>query len=357
MPTKGNTNPLYLYNRLSKINEQRHIRSIRIAFVSTMPIIIIGAYAVVLNQLPVPAYQQFMENIFGDQWRVFGGLAFNATTQVVTLVVVFSICSNLADWYNSNQSKQVHGGICGIVGLASYLVISLPLLEVDSLPFNIAGVNGLFIAIIVSITVGEAMVRLSNRRTRLQLLSDDPNMVVPQSFASVVPAMLIVGGFLIFRVFLIRMGIVEGLPHHVNDLLSKPFVGGRNSIGTAVLYSIFSHLMWLFGIHGNNVLDGVAQTVFVPAGQVNAAMAAAGFAPPNMITKTFFDVFVYMGGSGTTLALLISLFIFGRKRGQQSLFKFALPNSIFNINEPLIFGIPIVLNPYYALPFIFTPVL
>lgn len=84
-----------------------------------MPIMIVGAYAVVINQLPISAYQKLM-------MRVFGELAFNPTTQIVTLMVAFLLCSNLAKWYNSNRDKQIHDGICGMVGLASYVVIWYP---------------------------------------------------------------------------------------------------------------------------------------------------------------------------------------------------------------------------------------
>ncbi len=80
---------LKLYGLLNGFNEQRHLHSIRTAFISIMPIMIAGAFAVVINQLPIPAYQSFMENVFGVNWRSFGGLVFNATTQVTTLMVVF----------------------------------------------------------------------------------------------------------------------------------------------------------------------------------------------------------------------------------------------------------------------------
>ena len=128
-----NSTVMRAYLRLQKLNEQRHLYSIRTAFIATMPLMIIGAYAVVVNQLPIPAYQQFMEGIFGVGWRQFGSLAYNATTQIATLFVVFSVCSNLAHWYNANKNTQVHAGITGMVGLACYVAMSLPL-EPDSLP-------------------------------------------------------------------------------------------------------------------------------------------------------------------------------------------------------------------------------
>lgn len=346
-----------VYLRLQRLNEQRHLYSIRTAFIATMPIMIIGAYAVVVNQLPIPAYQQFMEGVFGANWRNFGALAFNATTQIATLMVVFSICSNLVLWYNSNKHTQVHGAIAGMVGLASYVVVSLPVDAPTALAFGMTGVNGLFVGLVVSVVSAEAFIHLCGRRGTRSVLNDDPNMAVPQAFESVVPALVVVFGFVALRMVVVGCGATDGFSDMVNALLRRPYENSAGSVGTAVLYNISSHVMWLFGIHGNNVLDSVAKTVFLPAMEANVAAAAAGLPAPNIITKTLFDAFVYMGGSGTTLALLLALVIFGRGRSYRALLRFALPNSLFNINEPLVFGIPIVLNPIYAIPFVATPVI
>ncbi len=344
-----------LLARLQRINEQRHLYSIRTAFISTMPVMIVGAYATVLNNLPIAAYQAFMEQTFGAGWRSFGALVWNGTTQVLALLVVCLICANLAEWYNNHRNKQVHSGICGMVGLAAYIIVSLQINGAGALPFAMVGVTGLFVAMVVSVLAGEMFIRLCARRRTLKMLSDDPNAAVPQSFASVGPALLVITLFALFRMGLVCFGVESGLADLFNDIMRTPFSRAGDSFGTGIAYSLFTHLMWLFGIHGNNVLDGVAQSVFVPAMQANTAAVLAGAPPPYLITKTLFDVFVYMGGSGTTLALLAALMLFGRGRSYRTLMRFALPNSIFNINEPLIFGIPIVLNPIYALPFVLTP--
>lgn len=345
-----------LFQKLQQLHDQRHLYSIRTTFTSLMPVMIVGAYAVVLNNFPIAAVQQFLWEMFGPGWKNFGVLIYNSTTQIAALMVVFGICMHLAQWYNANRNKQIHGGICGMVGLASYVVVSLQVEGADSLPFSITGVTGLFVAILVSVLAGELFIHLSNPKSPGAFLSDDPSMAVPQAFSSIVPALVVVFLFAFFRMILVAMGYIQGLPDMVNDLLRMPYLNSENSFGTAVFYNLSTHFMWLLGIHGNNVLDGVATGVFVPAMAENMAAVAAGAAPPNLVTKTLFDTFVYMGGSGTTLGLLLALMVFGRDRSYRRLMRFALPNSIFNINEPLVFGIPIVLNPVYAIPFVITPV-
>lgn len=320
-----------------------------------MPIMLIGAYAVIINQLPIPAYQAFMESVFGDQWRIFGGFIFNGTTAIVALLIIFAVCSNLATWYNSHKFTNVHPAICGFVGLGSYFVISLPI-NAEDIPFGMVGATGLFVAMVVSVLTAELFIHLCSRKATTRILSDDPNLTVPQSFAAVMPTIVIIGGIALIRILMVRGGVEDGLSTLVYNLLRQPFLAAGDSTGTAQVFNLSSHVMWLFGIHGNNVLDDVAQTVFVPAMQANIAAVAAGLLAENLVTKTLFDSFVYMGGSGTTLGLMIALLIFGKGRSFKTLFRYALPNSIFNINEPLIFGIPIVLNPLYAIPFVLTPV-
>ena len=353
---KSSDRMLRLFNSLQWLNEQRHLYSIRTAFISAMPLMIVGAFAVVINQFPVPAYQEFMAGLFGERWRMLGTVAFNATTQIVTLFVIWSICSNLAQWYNDHKRRQVHAGICGMVGLASYVAMALPL-SAEAIPFTMVGATGLFVAMLVGILSAEAFVQIVSLKRESMVLSDDPNVAVPQSFASIMPAIYVVGGFALVRVILAALGVEAPLTDLVTDLLRTPYENTDSSpLATGMLFNVSTHLMWLFGIHGNNVLDGIAQTVFAPAMAENVAAVAAGLPAPNMITKTLYDVFVYMGGSGTTLGLLLALAFFGRARSNRTLMRFALPTSIFNINEPLVFGIPIVLNPIYAIPFVLTPV-
>lgn len=307
-----------------------------------MPLMIAGAFAVAINSFPVAAYQNFMAGFFGERWTLFGQLCFNGTTQMVALMVVFFISYNLAGWYNSNTVKfNAHRGICGMVGLASYLIISIPL-DMAALPLAVTGATGLFVAIAVSIVSTELYLFVSSIGKPIQVLSDDSNIVVPMSFAAVRPTLVVIALFAIFRVLMVAFGYEGSLPDLISELLRKPFYNISNTLGSAQVFNISTHVMWLFGIHGNNVLDHVAKNVFISS--------------QGTITKNLFDVFVYMGGSGTTLALLISLFVFGDRRSYRKLFNYALPTALFNINEPLIFGIPIVLNPVYAIPFVLAPV-
>ena len=110
-------------------------------------------------------------------------------------------------------------------------------------------------------------------------------------------------------------------------------------------------------MHGSNILEPVAKSIFIPALTVNQSLIESNHLPTEIFTKTFFDTFVLMGGCGTALCLIIAILIKGRKKNQQKLAKLSFLPVFFNINELIVFGIPIVLNPIFLIPFIFVPLL
>src|SRR5699024_9584543 len=145
--------------------------------------------------------------------------------------------------------------------------------------------------------------------------------------------------------------------------IQKPLQGFGDTLPAAMLYAFLHQLLWFFGLHGTNILGSVTNPIFLPLIEENASLFADGvsaFDVPNIVSQPFFDSFVQMGGSGITLALLIAIFIVvrqDRKHPYKEVAKFSAPAAIFNINEPVIFGLPIVLNPVFLIPFIFVQVI
>lgn len=340
---------LRLLEFLRGVLDQRHLYSVRTAFVSVMPIMIIGAFAVVTLQLPIPAYQNAMDNWFGPPWRHLCELVYNATMQVVTLCAIFMISSNLTQWYNRHGHRLVHEGLSGIIGIAVYLVLTLSLTDVSGLTFAATNVTSMFVAMIVAILSTELFIALCARRKRSIHFSEDADRTVSLSFDAVLPAIIVILVALTLRACIIGLGSQQGLGDIINDLLRRPFNALGTPFAAAQLFNISTHAMWTLGIHGNNVLDQVAQQIFV----IDAVSGSGQV----LINKTLFDSFVYMGGSGATMGLMLAILFFGKRRSYKSLLRFSLPLSLMNINEPVVFGMPIVLNPVFALPFVLVPVI
>lgn len=149
----------------------------------------------------------------------------------------------------------------------------------------------------------------------------------------------------------------------VFDVIQKPLQSLSSTLPAAIVVAFLNQLLWFFGLHGTNILGAIIEPIYIPLVIENSDLFNAGmsaFDVPNIVTKPFLDSFVFLGGSGATLALIIAIFIVIRKEKKhpyREVAKVSAPSSIFNINEPVIFGLPIVLNPVMLVPFIVIPVL
>lgn len=114
-------------------------------------------------------------------------------------------------------------------------------------------------------------------------------------------------------------------------------------------------LLWACGLHGANIVGGVMAPIWFGAMDTNRIAFQAGDALPNIFTQQFFEIWINIGGSGATLALVVTMFLRSRSKQMKQLGKLAIGPAVFNINEPIIFGMPIVMNPMLLIPFIITP--
>lgn len=331
----------------TKIGNQRHLVAIRDAFAVTMPLMILGAFAVLINNLPIPGWTDFMNSVFSEKvggafiWTKLGGNIWNGTFAVLGLMISFLVAYNLA------KSYKIDPVASGIVSLASFFVIG-GATGMDS--------SGLFIALIVGIISTEIFRRLVGNPRLVVKMPDGVPPAVASSFAALFPAMitLIVFGFIttIFNAMHIESVVVS-----FYKAFQEPFQGLASSYPTALLLAFITPFLWFFGLHGANMIEPFMQTINAPAITANLAAFKAGKEIPYVVNKPFFDSFVNMGGTGVTLGLLIAIFLVGRKsKSYMTVGKLSFAPGLFNINEPLTFGLPIVLNPILFIPYILTPI-
>ncbi|UXJ96436.1 PTS sugar transporter subunit IIC [Enterococcus raffinosus] len=296
----------------SKIGNQRHLIAIRDAFTVTMPLMILGALAVMLNNLPIDAFQNFMNGIFGGEaWKGFGGAVWNGTFGVLSVFIAFLVAYNLAHHYGKDPIGT------GVVSVASFFTLGAATSGMNS--------SGLFVALIVGIAVAEIFTRLVGNEKLVVKMPDGVPPAVARSFASLFPAMITVSIFGLIAAVIAGFG-VEDMFAEFYALVQEPFMGLANSYGSALLIAFITPFLWFFGLHGANMIDPFMQAINAPAIEANNAALSAGKAAPYIVNKPFMVV--------NNLA--------------------AAPG-IFNINEPLMFGLPLVLNPIMFIPFILTP--
>ncbi|MFC0233273.1 PTS sugar transporter subunit IIC [Vagococcus entomophilus] len=336
----------YFMPKASVVAAQRHLVAIRDAFVVTMPLMILGALAVLINSLPIPGFLNLMDKLFpmlvndAPIWRSFGGNIWNGTFAIFSVLISFLVAYNLVKSYGKD------GIAAGTVSVATF--------------FSVGGLKGmdatgLFIALVIALVSGEIFQRLVGNEKLVIKMPEGVPPAVAKSFAALLPAMITISLFSFITSIFFAFG-VENIVISFYKTVQQPFMGLANSYPSALLLAFITPFLWFFGLHGANMVDPLMQTINVPAIDANIKALEAGKAIPYIVNKPFFDSFVNLGGTGATLALLIAIFIVGRRnKPYKVITNLSLAPGIFNINEPVMFGLPIVLNPIMFIPFIIVP--
>lgn len=344
-----------------KITSQRHICAIRDGFITLMPLIIVSSIFILLNNVVFDSSNGILRGIGNfDNLKEIGNLIYNASLGIMAILFAFSLSYNLAKSYKED------GLSAGILGVA-LLVVMLPSI-VNVTPNGadqavaVSGVllqahissTGLFIAIIVGLLGTEIFIRL-NKIEKLKIkLPDTVPPMVANSFNTLLPTIIIVSG-----AGIISFGITAlsgtNIPDLVSHFIQTPLQGFVQSVPGLLGITFLSNLLWVFGIHGSSILSPLTTPILTAALQENMAANALGDAIPHIITEPFINSFSLFGGGGCTIALLIAIFILSRRKDHRTIAKLSFLPGIFNINEPVMFGLPVVLNPVLMIPTVLVP--
>lgn len=329
----------------AKIGGQRHLVAIRDGFVSIMPLILAGSFAVLLNNtlfVWVPSLN-FLTGIGGNVWW--------GTFAIMTLLVVFSTSYNLAKGYNVDPLPAA------LVSVGSFIAVT-PQAFGDAgwgfLHWGYLNATGLFTGLIVAIIATEIFVKMIKKNLIIKMPDSVPP-AVGKAFAAVIPGIATLFTFGIIAFIITKLN-ANSLYDLIFNAIQKPLQGFSQGVGSAMVMAMLINLFWFFGLHGANILDPIMNSLYLPALEANASAIQQGLAAPNDITRVFFDTYVHLGGSGATLALILAIFIVVRKRKEyREVAKLSTPLGLFQINESVMFGLPMVLNPIMFIPFIITP--
>lgn len=352
----------YITPYAAKMGAQRHLVAVRDAFVAIIPLTIIGSLATLINNAPIKALSNFLaDNTFGQQIKSLNGDIWFGTLAIMALLLVIGVAYNLAKSYEENglQSAMIATSIFIL------LIPQVAKIAIDGQPavegwgfIGVAylGTGALFTAIIIGILSTEVFIRLGKLKQLVVKMPEGVPPAVSRSFAKLIPGMLTV---VIFAVagLLIRLA-VDGqfLTDLINKYLGIPLSNITDTLPSAILIAFFIHGLWFVGLHGANIALPFTGTMLTNLGAQNAEMIQNG-APLDqlhVLAGPFFDAFVFMGGSGVIIGLLIAIAIAGKRR--RDMLALGLAPSIFNISEPVIFGLPIVLNPIFGIPFVIAPI-
>ena len=223
----------------------------------------------------------------------------------------------------------------------------------NGLAFEYIGSNGLFLSLLIALISVWIFNWVYKKGWTIKMPEGVPPAVC-DSFAALIPSAFVMTTFFLVRI-LFEFTPYETAHNFIYQVLQTPLKGIGNTLGANIVYSLACSSFWFFGING----PAVANTVFAPILKVltieNLEAFEAGLPLPNIFTAPFTDFFTTFGGGGSTLSLVIVMLLFCKSKRITQLGKLSLVPGIFGINEPIIFGLPIVLNPVLIIPFIGTP--
>ncbi|GAB3066597.1 PTS sugar transporter subunit IIC [Salinicoccus sesuvii] len=329
-----------------KMGENRYLKSVSEGLLLALPAIIIGALSTLIANINWDVYQNFITDTGLKSVLI---LPASVTISIIALYAVFCIAYRLASLFDHD------GVVAGIIALICFFTVTpfATLDEASVIPVEFLGAQGLFVAIIVGLLSARAYVFIVDSNWTIKMPAGVPP-TVEKTFAGLLPGIVIVVLFTIIS-GLFRLTSFGSAHEFVYTFIQAPLLNLGGGFWSMVILVLVIHTLWLFGIHGTLSILPILYGVWIPLGLENLDAIAAGNAPENIVNTGFLIVAVIIGGAGATLSLGILLTFFTKSQRYKTLGKLSLPPVIFGINEPLIFGLPIVLNPYMAVPFIVAP--
>lgn len=330
-----------------KIGQQKHLLSLRDGIVLSMPLILVGSLFIILTNLPIKGWDTVISSLGIGPWA---NRIVNGSFGIMGLVASFGIAKSLADKYG------IDGTSVGVLSLSSYIVLMPPIITESgsSLPYGLLGSKGLFVAIVVGIVTTEIFRFFYVRNIVIKMPENVPDAVT-KSFTALIPGFVILlfWGFISF--LSVKLGY-DSIFDMIVKLVSTPLLFVGTGIVATIIAVIANSLFWAIGIHGGQIVGAIMSPIWLTAADQNRIAYEQGQQLPHIITSTFMDSIVWMGGGGVTIGLAIVMVLFSKSKQNKILSKLAIAPGCFNINEPLLFGLPVVMNLKIWIPFILAPV-
>jgi PTS system cellobiose-specific IIC component len=317
---------------LTALSDNTYLSAIRAGMVSIVPLTILGGLFMIVTNLPVAGWEERV-----TPYLPVLQVPVTATFGLLAVFACFAIAYDLG-----NLLKQ-EGVVSAMIATAVFLMIQVNPAD-QSLVMDGLGSKGLFTAILVALICVRVQKLFTDWGVVIRMPANVPPIVY-QSFLSLVPLFVLVVAFWLIR-------FVAGVD--INALVQKafaPLLFALNTLPGILVYALLVTMLWSVGINGDNAVDAVVAPVFLQYLAENVAAATARQPLPYVTAYGFFTTFVNVGGTGATIALALCL-IRSREPGFRKVSRLSLPTQVFQINEPIFFGLPIVLNPVFMVPYV-----
>ncbi|MDL2292756.1 EAL domain-containing protein [Acholeplasma sp. OttesenSCG-928-E16] len=348
---------------IKKIEESNIIKAIRKGFTDIVPALLIGAFILVILNFPIPAYQNFMVTVFGDNWKRIGLGVHRGTMGIMSVLATVSISNAYIKQKKEYKEGKIQSNAVVMVALVSFFAYNFRPLTIDfetaegityiltsqfNSIFNRLGATGILQAIVVSIASAELFVLFSTIKEwidakRKKTISSNYltynmfKMIFPMVFTVLCFSALGYGEEVLFGEDTLTLWVTNSIASRMN----------QTNVFYPILLVFLTQVFWFMGMHGGNIV-------------MDSLNHVGANADLTIFNKPFFDTYVFIGGAGATIGLLIALFALSLKNKEfkeKSVVKSSIIPGIFNINETLVYGLPIIFSSYFIIPFILTPII
>nr|WP_321292427.1 PTS sugar transporter subunit IIC [uncultured Trichococcus sp.] len=357
----GNFDSQKIIAPIMKFVNMRGIIALKDGMLSILPLTVVGSIFLILGQIPFEGVNNAIANVFGPDWTEPFMQVHAGTFAIMGLISCFSIA------YSYAKNSGVEPLPAGVLSLSSFFItLRSSYIPASGEPIGDAlskvwfGGQGIIGAIIIGLTVGAIYTEFIQKKIVIKMPEQVPQAISKQ-FEAMTPAFAIF--LLSMIVYIISKAVTNGgtFIEMIYDVIQVPLQGLTGSLPGAIGIAFFISFLWWFGVHGQSVVNGIVTALLLSNLDANKALAAAGNLSlengAHIVTQQFLDSFLLISGSGITFGLVIAM-LFGAKSQQyKALGKVAAFPALFNVNEPVIFGFPVVMNPVMFIPFLLVPVL
>ncbi|WP_326514043.1 PTS sugar transporter subunit IIC [Clostridium intestinale] len=348
-----------LISIVMKFVELKAIVALKDGIIYTLPMSLVGSVFLLLAQIPYKPFNDWMAGIFGAGWTEPLFQVYNSTMQIMAIIAVIGI----AYTYAKNEGHEPLGS--GIIAFAVFLITlnqytTSAAGEVVSgvIPRTWLGGQGMVTAIIIGLLVGFVYSWFLTKKITIKMPAGVPQGVSNQ-FSALIPGLVIITATMFVYMFF-RYALNTTLIDFIFKVLQTPLQGFTDSLIGLIITTALVPFFWWFGVHGATIVGGVMSGLTAANRLDNQAIIDAGKELTianggHIVTDQFGASFVTVTGSGLTIGLVILMLTIAKSEQNKALGKLAVGPGIFNINEPILFGFPMVMNPLMFIPFILAP--
>lgn len=326
----------------------------------TLPLTLVGSVFLLLAQLPIPELNAWIASIFGAGWTEPLMQAYNSTFKIIAIVAAMGIAYSYA---KNEEHEPLSAAVIALVVfiLTSNLYATTKAGEVVTkvIPMTWTGGEGMITAIIIGLVVGIVYSWFIERKITIKMPAGVPQGVA-NSFAALIPAaVLTLGATIVFGFF--RYAMNTTFIEFIYKIIQTPLQGMTDSLGGVIVMAFSIPFLWWFGVHGSSIVGGIMTGILLSNTTANQAILDSGLDltianGAHIVTQQFKEQFINTTGAGITMGLVLCMLFFAKSKQSKQLGRLAFGPGLFNINEPVTFGTPIVMNPFMAIPFIIVPV-